>query len=473
MIQTEDITLDEIADLPILMSQSFLEDFIWFTKPDYSCQWYHKLVCGKLDDLLSGKIKKLMIFMPPQRGKSEMVSRRFPAFALGKHPDLKIASCCYSADLAMRFNREVQRIIEDAKYAALFPDTCLSSGGGFTKTSEFFEVHGHQGSYKSVGVMGPLTGNPVDLGIIDDPIKDRMEASSQIYRARLWEWYTDVFKTRLHNDSRILLTMTRWHEDDLAGRILASESGWEVLSLPEIKEDDHDPRDPRKIGENLWPERHSLEEVMEIRKNSERTFASMYQQRPAPAEGTIFKEHWVRWFTPAQLPALDSVVISVDASFVDNADACPTSIQAWGRAQKKDFYLLYDETKTLGAKSTAARVHAIWKMYPGAQIVIENAANGFYVIEELKTLIPGVFAFKPNKYGGKEVRAESISYLWEAGNVFLPDTDYTKQVYLPEILTFPLGKYMDRVDAMSQALIWFSRGLDNNAAKPMTGSVGY
>lgn len=234
-----------------------------------------------------GIIRNLMVFIPPQHGKSEIVSRCFPAWALGKNPDLKIVGTSYSAELAGQFSRAIQRTIDSREFQTIFPETYLNGSNvrtdvrGYLRNVNIFETVNHKGFYKAVGVGGSLTGTPVDIAIIDDPIKGDKDAASTIFRESLWNWYTSVLLTRLHNESKQLFIMTRWHEDDLAGRILKKEpEKWTVLSIPAIREslsDGNSSFDPRKVGEALWPERHSLERIEAQRKRSERVFAALYQ----------------------------------------------------------------------------------------------------------------------------------------------------------------------------------------------------
>jgi predicted phage terminase large subunit-like protein len=430
--------------------------FTIITKPDYSTQWFHKLLCSRLDDLANGKIKKLMVFMPPQHGKSELVSRRFPAYLLGKNPKLKIAACSYSADLAAKFNREVQRIIDDPIYSELFPETKLNNKnvvtdrhGSWLRNSDEFEIVNYGGSYKSVGVMGPLTGNPVDFGIIDDPIKDRLEAQSETFRNRLWEWYLDVFCTRLHNNSRILLTMTRWNEDDLAGRILQKERGWEVLKLPAIREDMDNEYDTRKIGEPLWPDRHSKKKIEDLRALSERTFVSMYQQRPAPADGGLFKRSW--WKTWVQLPhRIDRLIMVWDCSFKD----LQTSDYVVGGIFAKsgtDSYMLDMVRGHWDFPETVKQIKALSKRYPHCQEkFIEDKANGTAVIQTLKNEIVGIVPINPTE--SKESRAYSVSFIVESGHVFLPAQSQWTDIALAELSVFPNGVNDDIVDVVVHAL---------------------
>lgn len=281
-------------------------DFIRFTMPSYEVNWHHEVLASYLQKFANGEIKKLMVFMPPQHGKSEQVSRRLPAYLLGKNPRCKIVGCSYSSDLATSFNRDVQRIIDDEKYRKVFPKTTLngsnvrtSAKGSFLRNADIFEIVQYKGFYKSVGVSGSLTGTPVDIGIIDDPVKDAIEADSVTYRARAWDWFTNVFLTRMHNDSQILVTQTRWHEDDLSGRILSrmnKEKDWVVLSLPAIKDSlSQSPEDKRAQGDALWESKHSKKRLLEIKYSNERAFNALYQQDPRPFEGGRVFQFGIGW----------------------------------------------------------------------------------------------------------------------------------------------------------------------------------
>ncbi len=292
------------------LARRHFSDFVKYTKPDYSFNWHHISLCKKLEAFGRCEIKKLMVFMPPQHGKSQLTTRHFPAYLLGIRPETKVAICSYSATLAQAFNRDIQRIIDDNPYHDVFPDTVLSESnvttsahGNYLRNADIFETIKHRGFVKTVGVGGSLTGTPIDVGIIDDPFKDREEAMSIRIRDKVWSWFTDVFRTRLHNNSQELIIMTRWDEDDLAGRILKTENDWAVVVFQAIKEREII-GDPREIGEPLWPERHSLERIKSIKDASPFTFSSLYQQEPKPSlESLVFPE-WSEYDEEPDIPAL-------------------------------------------------------------------------------------------------------------------------------------------------------------------------
>lgn len=271
-----------------------LIDFVLHIKPDYEVNWHHRLLAEKLEKVHTGEIKRLMVFMPPQHGKSELTSRIFPAWALGKDPKRKMVLASYSGVLASSFNRACQRYMDTTEYREVFPRTRLSGAStgvskqAYQRNSQLFEIPGYGGFLRSVGVGGSLTGTPADIAIIDDPVKDSLEADSPTYQYRNWEWFNNVLNTRLHNDSSIILIQTRWNENDLSGMILKSvekyqSEPWEVLMLEAIKETPHD-YDPRALGEALWEEKHSKKSLMDIRDRSIKTFQNLYQQNPQPTQ---------------------------------------------------------------------------------------------------------------------------------------------------------------------------------------------
>ncbi|WP_153042188.1 terminase large subunit [Rufibacter roseus] len=276
-----------------------MQAFVLYTKPDYVVKPFNHELCKKLDAFARGEIKKLIVTMPPQHGKSELTTRRFPAYLLGRNPKLKIAICSYSATVAEKFNRDIQRIIDNDSYHKIFPDTVLnesnvvsSAQGSFLRNSEIFETVGHGGFVKTVGVGGSLTSTPVDIGIIDDPLKDRKEAKSITVRESVWDWYTDVFETRLHNDSQQLIIMTRWDPSDLVGKVLKRDKDWQIVNFEGIKTGPKTDYDQREVGEALFPEKHSLERLLAIKESNPITFNSLYQQDPKPSLEALVYPNW-------------------------------------------------------------------------------------------------------------------------------------------------------------------------------------
>jgi hypothetical protein len=288
-------------ELLIRRARTTFKTFVRYTKDDYDMQWFHFVICERLQAFVEGKIKKMMILMPPQHGKSELASRLLPAFMLGLNPDLRIAVTSYSDSIASGFNRSIQRYIDTEPYAKLFPNTKLNGSkifrtnyDNFIRTDHKFEVVAKKGSLKSVGRGGSLTSEPVDIGIIDDLFKDRAEAKSMTISQSAWEWYVDVFKTRLHNDSQQLIMNTRWADNDLVGRLIEEEPGeWEIIKLPAIRTADVVSYDTRTEGDVLWPGRHSLENILGQKKLSQATFNSLYQQDPKPNTEILIFPNWI------------------------------------------------------------------------------------------------------------------------------------------------------------------------------------
>lgn len=309
-------------------SRERLLSFTFSTMPTFKPANFHRQYYDILTQFARGDIKKLMVFMPPQHGKSEGSTRRLPAFMLGRDPDARLAIVSYNAPKARKFNREIQRIIDTDEYRAIFPDTLLNAkniatvAGSWLRNADECECVGHRGGFKTVGVGGALTGEPVDVLIMDDIYKDAKTAWSPVVRDAVSDWYDTVAETRLHNDSRQLIVFTRWHEDDLAGTLirqqgefdaLTNPDGWVVCTFPAIKVGKPTEYDPRQEGEALWEERHSLHKLSEIRERNPQVFESLYQQNPKPQEGLMYND----FRTYGILPATKQRIMK---AYVDTAD---------------------------------------------------------------------------------------------------------------------------------------------------------
>ncbi len=292
---------------------------------------FHRRYYEVLERFASGDIRKLIVTIPPQHGKSLGSSVLLPAYILGLAPDTRIALASYSASLARKFNRQVQRVIDSEAYHTLFPATQIkgrmSRGATEVRRSDEFEIIGRAGSLISVGRQGALTGNPVDIFIIDDLYKDALEGNSPLVRDNTWEWYNAVVKTRLHNSSREIIVFTRWHDDDLIGRIARSERVEDISSLSEkfdptlwyklnfeaVKESPPSEVDPRSVGEALWPERQDAALLESKRRLDPIIFECMYQGKPSNEQGLLYGD---RFDTYASLPE----TIVKRGNYTDTAD---------------------------------------------------------------------------------------------------------------------------------------------------------
>ena len=360
-------------------------------------------------------------------------------------------------------NRDVQRAIDSDEYRALFPGTALAGGGvraegggSYLRNSDIFEIVGRRGVYRSAGVGGGITGMGGDIVIIDDPFKDRAAADSAAIRQNVWDWYTSTLYTRLAPGGGVLLINTRWHTDDLAGRLLAAAGrgegdAWRVVNFPAIAEAD-EPH--RKIGEALHPARYPLDQLLAIKKAlGTRDWNALYQQHPTPDGGAIFKEDWLKFYTPPDLPKdFDQLLISWDMAFKAGAETDFVVGQVWGR-RGADFFLLDQTRARMGFTDTAAAFRALAAKWPGAaRKLVEDKANGPAVIDALKHAVPGIIPVEPD--GSKTARAHAVTTYFEAGNVHLPSPELFPWVrdFVSELLQFPAAAHDDQVDAMTQAL---------------------
>lgn len=441
--------------------------FLMYSNPKYREEWFHKYIADKCQQLFEGKIKKLMVFMPPQHGKSEIISRQFPAWALGRNPDLKIVGSSYSSDLAEQFSRSIQRTIDSEEYQRIFPDTYLNGNTvktnvrGYLRNVDIFETVGHRGFYKAVGVGGSLTGTPADIAIIDDPIKDANEANSVVYRQRVWDWYNTVLTTRLHNDSRQLFIMTRWHEDDLAGRILKAEGDeWEVVSIPALCEREHDGGiSDRHIGDALWEDRHSKAELERQKARAPREFNALYQQHPTIEGGNIVKRDWFRTISMADFKALhynEPMHFYLDTAYNKkkvNQDNDPSGILAACRIN--NYIYLYDAMQMYKEMPDLLRFLPEYiSAHEGnseSKLHVEPKANGISVVQMLREMTTLNVKETPTPTDDKEVRLRAVSPRIECGRVFIVEGSWNDD-FLDEVCGFPTQPHDEFVDILGYAI---------------------
>lgn len=451
--------------------------FVEHVQPGYQMGWVHERICAELDrflqDVVAQKSPRLMLTMPPRHGKSTLASRCFPAYALGRYPDLSFIATSYNAALASRMNRDVQRIIDSPEYAELFPGTRLAGMDAGTRSAwqrntEFFEVVDHKGVYRSAGVSGSCTGHGAAIICCDDPVKDRAEADSPTVSQGVWEWYTSTLYTRLAPGGGIIIIQTRWSDTDLSGRLLEAQAKgegdeWRVINFPAIAEQDEE---YRRKGEALHPERYPLEALERIKAAiGTRDWEALYQQHPVPDGGAIFKDEWLkRVWLPKDLPAkFDAVIMSWDLAF-KSTDASDFVVGQLVGRHGADYYILDQERGRWSFTETKAKVKELAERarvrFPrvAPRILIEDKANGPAVIDALKREVSGIIPVEPD--GSKEARAHAITALFEAGNVLLPDRSLAPWVdeYRLELTRFPSGAHDDQVDATTQALRYLSAG---------------
>lgn len=423
-----------------------------------------ELIDDRLTWLTAGPDRKLIISMAPQEGKSRRVARDFPVWALAENPNRRIVLASHDASLARRNGRAIRDMI--ARHGGTLG---IWIRGDLSGQSEW-ELSGHAGGVYAVGIGGSLTGRPADILVIDDPIKSTEQANSEAYRQRAWDWWTDVAAARLSPGAPVVLILTRWHEDDLAGRLLASEDGpsWEVLNIPAQAE--HDPATGevdvlgRTPGEFMVSARGRTQVQWEMRKRiaGARTWASQYQGHPNPPGGSVFQREWFQFYDVAPwivrsdgsrvVTGFDEVMMSWDMTFKDTAGTDMVVGQVWGR-RGADAYLLDQVRDRMDFVRTLREFVQLAAKWPQATLkLVEDKANGPAVIAMLSRRVPGIVPEEPQ--GSKVARASAVSPLVEGGNVLLPDPSLAPWVgdYVEEMVSFPNGVNDDQVDASSQAL---------------------
>jgi len=436
--------------------------------PAWSWWWRHLVyLYAYLDRMVAGELGRLEINLPTRIGKTELLVR-YLAYRLELDPKMPIIIGAYNAKFALRLSRKVRRLLVGriplSRDRTSAEDWETEAGGGV----------------RAVGVGVGVAGLPAKLIAIDDPIKNREDAYSKAFRDKVDEWYREDLYTRLEPDGEIVLCNARRHEDDLSGRIQASEeaSDWETARLPALAESE----DPlgRKEGEALCPERFDEAYYAKMRRAiGEAAFASMQQQRPAPASGLVFKSEWFRYYTTRAHPIIESGLavpmlpekftaqaISIDCSFKDKATSDYVAGLAGGRLGANCYILPDHIHDRLDFPATIKAVRGLSARNPGAtHKLVEDKANGPAVISTLKSEIAGLIGVEPE--GDKVARAHAITHLFEAGNVWLPHPSiapWVKTLTL-ELLQFPLGAHDDLTDALTQLLRRFDKQIQAEEAE--------
>ena len=434
---------------------------------ELAMNWHLEVIAAKLTAVREGKIRRLIINLPPRHLKSLMASIAFPAYCLGHDASAQILCVSYAQDLADKLARDCRSIMMNPWYRQMFPTRLALHRQA---VQEFITTR--QGYRLATSTGGVLTGRGADIILIDDPLKPE-EALSEAQRQTANDWYDHTLYSRL-NDKRhgvIVIIMQRLHEDDLVGHVLAQEP-WEVLSFPAIAEAEEahqietiwGPRCfARRQGEALHPDREPLETLEHIRRTiGEYNFAGQYQQSPAPLGGGLVKAEWFKRYGANERPeSFDRILQSWDtankATELSDFSVCTT----WG-IKGKDFYLLNVLRKRLEYPALKRAVREQQNLYHTTEILIEDKASGTQLIQEL--IADGchrVTRYKPEC--DKIMRLHAQTAIIENGFVHLPDAAPWLAEYLHEMTVFPKGKHDDQVDSTAQFLDWFKKPFPSQA----------
>lgn len=462
-----------IASLPLPEQEKLLElasqhhqavvrekaqkNFMAFVKemwPGFIHGRHHALMAKKFEEIAEGKLKRLIINMPPRHTKSEFASNMLPAWFLGRFPDKKVIQCSNTADLSVGFGRKVRNLVDSEQYAKIFPNVSLradSKAAGRWATS-------HNGDYFAIGVGGTVTGKGADLLIIDDPHSEqeaRLAQGDPTVFDSVYEWYTSGPRQRLQPGGAIIIVMTRWSDKDLTGKVLKNDaSEWEVIELPAIM----------PSGRPLWPEFWSLEELTSLKEELPPfKWNAQYQQKPTGEEGAIVKREWWKRWESDRAPRCEFIIQSWDTAFTKSQRADYSACTTWGV-----FYLNEDESDVniilLDAlkekwefpelKDNAKRMYDEWE--PDA-CIIEAKAAGAPLIFELRRMGVMVSDYTPVRGNDKFVRLNSVTDLFRSGKVWAPETRWADEL-IEEMARFPNAEHDDLTDSATQALIRFRQG---------------
>ncbi len=476
--QDKEQLLEDLEEQDLRYAREDLLEFILEMNPNFRVNFHHRIICERLTRLANEEGQRIIINVPPQYGKSEIVSRNLPAWMLGRKPEAKVILASYAADLANSFNRDCQAIMESDEYVEIFPNTVISPRAKTKRTQNYVETSGH-GYLYSVGVGGATTGRSANpLFIVDDPIKDLAEALSPAHRKRVLDWYYAVAQTRLSLSANVIIMHTRWHEDDLAGALLAKAkkdplaTQWEVINFPALVEVDSELHedDPRLTGEALWPDVKGGPQKQNQVKIDVGSFmwAAIFQGNPQSTGGNMVNADWWRYYK--MLPEqMDQTIISVDCSFKELSTSDYVVLQVWGR-KGANKYLIDQIRKRMNVMKTCQMLVELSLKYPKARgKYVEAKANGDAVMQFLEGKISGLIPVNPSD--SKIARVAGVQPQIEAGNIYLPHEDispFPLADFITEWSLFPFGKNDDQVDAGTQAIDQLSSG-ENNYLRKLVG----
>ncbi len=417
--------------------------FTKYTKPDFEAAEHHQIIADALEEVERGEVDRLIIQAPPRHTKSELASRRFPSWVLGRNPDKQIITSTYSGDFALDFGREVRNIVSSQDYKNVFPDVSLAED---SKAANRWHTN-KQGVYVAVGVGGPITGRGAHIALIDDPFKNREDADSEVIREKVWNWYTSTLYTRLMPGGAIVLILTRWHEDDLAGRLIAEQDKggdkWKIIDLPAIKNEGTDKE------EALWPDWYNLKSLKRI-KNAigPRDWSALYQQKPQPDEGIYFKKEYFKRYKVEDTPdylnkygASDYAVTDSGGDFTEHG-VCGISpennlfiVDWWSGQKTADVWI--EEQLDLISKHEPF----LWAAEGGP---IRRSVEPFLArrMDERRDYCQ--LEWIPTTKD-KPTMCRSFQAMAAQGKVYIPYTEWGDEL-INQLIRFPTGTFDDKVD---------------------------
>lgn len=416
----------------------------------------------------------LVIESPPQHGKSMTVTESAPSYFMGRHPDWRVIIASYNDDSAERFARRNKEKLRDFGKQLFGVEI-----GGINRTTEF-ELAAAAGAIPgrliSRGIRAGITGNPANLLFIDDPVKNRAEADSEVERNRIWGEWVNSIKSRLAAKAKIVVIMTPWHEDDLAARLMVTEKNIRLIRLPvEAEEGDlmgRAPGDPLapEIGKDAKWLAQFKESYIKDPTGGQRAWSALYQCSPRVEGGNLVKRDWWKYYDPRAVTAFGTELISVDAAFKGNEDNDYVAVTVWGKLGN-DYYCRYCLNRHMNFPETVKTIRLVKELYPRAMaVLIEDKANGSAVIQ---TLQKEMFCIPVNPMGGKEARVNAVSPAIESGHVYLPEGAPWVVDFVDQFSAFPAGSHDDMVDSSTQALNYmlFSSGQVPVTAQPGEGGL--
>ena len=431
--------------LKTLAQTNFLK-FVKQVWPEFVEGSHHIKIAEKFQALAEGKIKRLIVNMPPRHTKSEFASFLFPAWMMGRDPRLKIIQTTHTAELSYRFGRKVRNLMEENTFQDIFDDIKLSQD---SKAAGRWETN-KGGEYFAAGVGGAITGRGADLLIIDDPHSEQ-DALSETAMESAYEWYTSGPRQRLQPGGKIVIVMTRWSTKDLTGELMKAQTDvkadqWDVVEFPAILE-----------NKPIWPQYWKLEELESVKASlSVAKWNAQWQQNPTSEEGSIIKREWWKIWEKRELPNLQHIIQSYDTAFSKKETADYSAITTWGVFLYNDVtpnIILIDMKKGRwdfpDLKRIAMEEYQYWEP---ETIIIEQKASGTPLTHELRRVGIPVVNFTPSKGNDKHVRVNSVSPLFEAGQVWAPKEKWAEEL-IEECAAFPYGDHDDLVDSMTQALM--------------------